>query len=299
MHKPEISVVLGTYNRLTFLKAAIESVRDNGIVVPYETIVIDGGSTDGSLQWLGEQKDIITVIHHNRGTFDGKPIVRRSWGYFMNLGFKCAQGKYILMISDDCLLVPGAAMNGLRHFEALHAAGRNVRAVAFYWRNWPEQKEYWVGLTLGSNMFVNHGMYLRRAVEEVGWIDEDRYQFYHADGDLCLKLWAQGYEVVDCPAAFVEHFTHANLPVRQSNLEQQRADWAAYLDRWTGLFYSPDEQNAGGWVYRAHEDAYRTAMRFPKMATPTFSIQHAFGSLKSGLGRLKRKARRLVDDLAA
>jgi len=298
MNTREISVVLGSYNRKWLLKLAIESVRENGITVPYEIIVVDGGSTDGSLQWLARQKDIITVIQHNRGTFRGKPIQRRSWGYFMNLGFKCAQGKYILMISDDCLLVPGAAMNGLQHAEALRAAGRNVGAVAFYWRNWPGQKDYCVGLTLGDKMFVNHGMYLRRALEHVGWIDEERYRFYHADGDLCLKLWAQGYEVVDCPEAFVEHFTHANSPVRQSNLEQQRVDWAAYLDRWTGIFYSPDEQSAGGWVYRAHEDAYRTAMRFPKMATPTFSVQHAFGSLKSGLGRLKRKARRLVDGFA-
>ena len=287
MNSPEISVVLGTYNRLSFLKAAVESIRDNGITVPYEIIVVDGGSTDGSLRWLSRQKDVITIIQHNRGTFRGRPIQRRSWGYFMNLGFKCAQGKYILMISDDCLLVPGAAMNGLRHAEALRSQGHSVGAVAFYWRNWPEQKEYWVGMTLGGKMFVNHGMYLRRAVEEVGWIDEEHYQFYHADGDLCLKLWQKGYEVLDCPDAFVEHCTHINTSARQSNAERQQADWATYLGKWAGVFYDTDEQNIGEWIYCAHEDPHQTVRRFPKKTVAVLHVRRKLRNIRSALGRLK------------
>ncbi|UCF03833.1 MAG: glycosyltransferase, partial [Deltaproteobacteria bacterium] len=64
--KTEVSVVLGSYNRKRFLKAAIQSIRNNEILVPYEIIVVDGGSTDGSLSWLSKQKDIITILQHNR-----------------------------------------------------------------------------------------------------------------------------------------------------------------------------------------------------------------------------------------
>src|SRR5262245_59024557 len=139
-----VSVVLGSYNRKEFLKTAIESIRRNGITVTYEIIVIDGGSTDGTLGWLARQKDVITITQHNRSRLEGTP--KRSWGYFMNLGFKCAEGQYIVMISDDSLLVPGAVMNGLQHCQSLRAQGRAIGAVAFYWRNWPEQHDYWVGL---------------------------------------------------------------------------------------------------------------------------------------------------------
>jgi glycosyltransferase involved in cell wall biosynthesis len=257
-----VSIVLGTYNRKEFLKEAIQSIRQNGITVPYEIIAVDGGSTDGSTEWLIAQPDIITIVQHNRSGSGNQVRKRKSWGYFMNLGFKCAEGEYIVMISDDSLLVPGAVMNGVRHCETLRQEGRNVGAVAFYWRNWPEQQEYWVGLTHGEKMFVNHGLYVRTALQEVAWIDEDRYQFYCADGDLCLKLWEQSYEVVDCPTSFVEHFSHANLVVRQSNLESERTDRTAYEERWRGIFFDPSKPNTRDWIYLAHEDTTRTAERF-------------------------------------
>jgi len=270
---PEISVVIGTYNRKSFLKAAIESVRSNNITVPYEIIVVDGGSTDGSIQWLARQKDIISIIQHNHGTYRGNPIPRRSWGYFMNLGFKCAQGKYILMISDDALIHPDAIMKGYQHAENLISQGHKVGAVAFYWRNWPDQDKYWAGLTLGDKMFVNHGLYLREAAEVVGWIDEEHYQFYHADGDICLKMWGRDYEVIDCPEAFVEHFTHANSRARKSNLKRQQEDWEMYLKRWTGIYYDLAKRNTGGWIYLEHTDSQNVASRFPKTEVMVFRIK--------------------------
>ena len=91
----QISVVIATYNRYHFLRHAIFSVRKELTCIPHEIIVIDGGSTDGTLKWLPFQKDIISIIQNNRGTWKGSHIERRSWGYFINLGFKCAQGKYL------------------------------------------------------------------------------------------------------------------------------------------------------------------------------------------------------------
>ncbi|MGD8432960.1 MAG: glycosyltransferase [Syntrophobacterales bacterium] len=275
-----ISVVLGSYNRRRFLKAAIQSIRDNGISVSYEIVVVDGGSTDGSLRWLSRQKDIITIVQHNQGSFRGKPIQRRSWGYFMNLAFKCAHGKFIVMISDDSLLIPGSIMNGLNYFEDLTAQGRTIGALAFYFRNWPEQRQYFVRTTIGDKISVNHGMFRRNALEDVGWIEEERYQFYHADSDLSLKLWQRGYEVVDCPRAFVEHFRHANSTVRKQNMQSQKSDWSAYVDRWAGVFGNPDKDNSGGWIYSDYQDLHKTVNKFPKISAYKMIIISTLLSLK-------------------
>lgn len=259
---PIISVVLGTYNRLWFLKQAIRSVRQEVARLPHEIIVIDGGSTDGTLKWLVKQKDIITVVQHNRGEWDGKALERRSWGYFMNLGFKCAQGKYICLLSDDCLVVPGAINNGYQLFEENLKSEEKVGAVAFYWRNWPEQRKYCVGLTLGNKMFVNHGMFLKKAVEDVGFIDENTFQFYHADGDLCLKLWQKGYACIESSHSYIEHHMHANESARVNNMSRQPEDWNHYLDKWRHIFYDENRNNIGGWIEKDYTDITLTASKF-------------------------------------
>ena len=52
MSAPDVSVVIGTYNRLRFLRATLESVREELAGVSHEIIVIDGGSDDGTIAWL-------------------------------------------------------------------------------------------------------------------------------------------------------------------------------------------------------------------------------------------------------
>lgn len=252
-----VSIVIGSYNRLTYLQATIDTLRAEIKNLSAEIIIVDGGSTDGTMEWLVEQKDIITILQHNRGEWLGKKLKRRSWGYFMNLGFKVAQGKYICMISDDCLVVPGAIRNGVKQFDKELKADDKVGAMAFYWRNWPEQKDYWVGLAWGGRLFVNHGLYLREAMEKVGFVDEDSFFFYHADGDLSLRIWDAGYSIVDSPDSFIEHFSDANTEVRATNMEQQQKDWNTYTARW-GYLKMPDKD----WVEKPFKDPKKTADRY-------------------------------------
>lgn len=245
----QVSVVLGTYNRLSFLKATIASVRASRIEVPYEIIVVDGGSTDGTIDWLTEQRDIIAIVQHNRETSKGQARRKRSWGYFMNLGFKCAEGRYVCLISDDSVVHPDTLANGVRHFERKLAEGRRIGAVAFYWRSWPEEQKYRICLTLGSKMMVNHGLFLREVVEKVGWIDDARYGFYCADGDLSLKIWEAGYEIDASEDALLEHYERADPAIRQQNLGGLDSDWKSYLERWTKVFYDPANPDIGVWIH--------------------------------------------------
>ena len=276
--KPIISIVLGTYNRLKFLKLFLNSLRKEMNSFPYETIIIDGGSTDGTIPWLAEQKDVILILQHNHGKWNGKKIERKPSGYFMNLGFKCAQGKYICMLSDDCLIVPGSIINGYKLFEQKLKDGIDVGAIAFYWRDYPDKIKYRVGQAQGNKMFVNHGMYLRKAVEEVGYIDEENYFFYHADTDLSLKIWQKGYVIIDSPNSYIEHHSHANISVRKSNREKAKMDWDNYLKKWDGVFYNEDGNYTSSWIEKDYQDKDLTVKNFPKPST-----QYIFNKRKNTL----------------
>ena len=52
----QISVVMGSKNRKNLLKATINSIRTNGFNGNIEIIVVDGGSTDGTCDWLAKQQ---------------------------------------------------------------------------------------------------------------------------------------------------------------------------------------------------------------------------------------------------
>ncbi|NJB69182.1 GT2 family glycosyltransferase [Desulfobaculum xiamenense] len=283
MTAPLISAVLGSYNRRRFLARTVESLRRELSGFAHEIIVVDGGSTDGALRWLTRQRDVLTIIQHNRGTWRGVQLPRRSWGYFMNLGFRCASGRHVLMVSDDCLLVPGGVPAALARFEALEAEGRRIGAMAFYWRDTFRRREYVVGLTFGRHIFVNHGLFQRDALADVGYCDEEHYAFYHADGDLCLRMRERGWEVTDAPDSYVEHFPHATREVRRDNLARAHADWDAYRTRWAHLL--ENDPFEGGALIKAFDDPHRTALRFPPYDVASLVLRRAASRMRKAFDR--------------
>ena len=289
--RPVVSVVLGTYNRLPFLQAAIAGIRSSEIDVPYEIIVVDGGSTDGTIDWLVRQRDIIAIVHHNREMIDDVMSRKRSWGYFINLGFRCAEGRYLCLLSDDAVVHPDTIANGVMQFDRELDAGRKPGAVAFYWRSWPEETQYRICRTLADHLMVNHGLFLREAVAEVGWIEEDLYSFYCADGDLSLKLWHAGYEVAGCESALVEHFESADIAIRQDNLATVQVDWQRYTAKWSGIYFDPEKPYAGQWITLIGVPGRDAARLFPESARQKRTEQRGRSRMTTAMRQLRRLLR--------
>lgn len=259
-----VSFMIPSYNRKRLLRLTVESVRSEQATIPpaSEVIVVDGGSSDGTLAWLSRQKDILTIIQHNRGRWRSKPVVSQPAGYYLNLPCRIAKGKYICVLSDDCLIVPGSVARAVRQFNELLAAGKRIGQMGFYWRDWPEVRKYRVYTTLGGMPMAHYALYLREAVADVGYFDEENYRFYCVDGDLSLRMWHKGWEVRYAEESYVEHFQHSNLRVRRANGDRFANDYEAYKRRWHGIYYHPEGGDRGSYREKEFVDPANTARRF-------------------------------------
>lgn len=57
-----VSIIIPTHNKIEFTKQCIESIRRNTQYLSYQIIVVDNCSSDGTVEWLNEQDDLIVVL---------------------------------------------------------------------------------------------------------------------------------------------------------------------------------------------------------------------------------------------
>jgi glycosyltransferase involved in cell wall biosynthesis len=88
----KISILTPVYNRKDFVKAAVESVLAQNHP-DYEHIVIDGGSTDGTLEILARYPHLKVVNEPDAGMYDA-----------INKGLTLASGEIIGFLNSDDLL---------------------------------------------------------------------------------------------------------------------------------------------------------------------------------------------------
>ena len=214
-----LSVVLGSKNRKNLLKATINSIRTNGFNGNVEIIVIDGGSTDGTCDWLAKQRDIFTMIQPNYKVTDsqGIRVLAHSWGEFMNIAFKYASAPYIVMVSDDLILEKGCLQKGYDEMERRRINGEKIGAGGFFFREFPRHNYYRVGLLPKGYVTLNHGFYVREALEAIGFLEEKDYNFYFADSDVVMRLNLQGWSTIALDNCFAEHLCHKPIFNKKKN----------------------------------------------------------------------------------
>jgi glycosyltransferase involved in cell wall biosynthesis len=98
MNKPLLSIVIANYNYGRFLEEAIQSVLSQSCN-DYELIIVDGGSTDNSVEIIKKYEDKIAwwVSEKDKGQSDA-----------FNKGFAQAKGKFGCWLNADDILMPNA-----------------------------------------------------------------------------------------------------------------------------------------------------------------------------------------------
>lgn len=89
-----VSVIIVNYNTLHVLRPCLDSIIEQTIGIDYEIIVVDNGSTDGSIETLSGNSRVILIP-------TGKNL---GFGKANNKGLEQAKGEYIFFLNSDTLL---------------------------------------------------------------------------------------------------------------------------------------------------------------------------------------------------
>lgn len=214
---PLVSVIVINYNGKEFLKDCLESIYGQ-TYHNFELIVVDNGSTDGSVQFIKE-KFPDTILIENKENL--------GFAVANNQGIEISRGKYVALLNNDTVvdrdwlknLVTAAesssentgmwagkilslenpniidSVGGLiiSNDGIAKGRGRLERDIGQYDR----EEEVFIPSACAA-------LYRKRMFDEVGLFDEDFFA-YCEDTDLGLRARLAGWKTISAPKAVVYH----------------------------------------------------------------------------------------------
>jgi glycosyltransferase involved in cell wall biosynthesis len=193
---PVISVIIPAYNAEKTIAQTIESVLNQSFV-DFELLVINDGSTDSTLDVLGQIKDsrIQVFSYGNAGVSAAR-----------NRGVSNSSGEFIAFLDADDLWTPDKLQEQLKALEDNKNAG-----LAYSWTDWIDESGQFLRpggyINKNGNVFAallhrdfvesgSNPLIRKQALSEVGGFDDSLAQA--EDWDMWLRLAAR-YEFVCVP----------------------------------------------------------------------------------------------------
>jgi GT2 family glycosyltransferase len=181
------SIVIPILNRVKYIANAIEKVQ-KGTFPNFEMIIVDNGSTDGTIDVvknIAAQDPRIRLLHGKGGSIASA----------LNEGIKAARGKYICQLDSDDEYAPDCLELMIGHLESHPTCGLAIS----YYRLMDEN-----GAIIEDVAPITHSGYSRNQIlrrdgagavrifpkvvlEEFGYYDEVHYGNFGEDYDMVLK----------------------------------------------------------------------------------------------------------------
>ena len=220
MPRPLVTVIVVNYQGREFLRPCLGSLAEQTLG-DHEAIVVDNGSTDGSLEMLGREFPSVRVI-----------AIGRNLGFApaVNRGAAAARGRYLALLNNDAWAAADWLECCVAALEAspdvgfcaskvvladapdrLDTAGDGFAAAGFgYKMGWLEPAERYDSERPVFGASAAAAVFRRTVFREAGGMDDD-YFIYSEDVDLSFRCQLLGYPCVYLPTAVVHHKVRATV----------------------------------------------------------------------------------------
>ncbi|MEH2250472.1 glycosyltransferase family 2 protein [Nostoc sp.] len=204
------SVVIPTYNRQPILEKCLCALEMQELSKPsavsgYEIVLVDDGSTDGTLDWLAEHKEEFRHVRWFQQDHAGPAAAR-------NLGVKQALGDTIIFIDSDLVVLDNFLQ---AHADALVQGQEKLRSDRFFtygavintcnFDN-PTAEPYKVTDFSAAFFATGNVAIPKHWLEKAGFFDTSFQLYGWEDLELGVRLKKLGLTLIKCPEAVGYHW---------------------------------------------------------------------------------------------
>lgn len=222
------SIVIVTYNSRRYLKSCIESIMKQDY--PFEIIIVDNCSTDGTIEFMRENFPSIKLIESKKN---------KGYGAGNNLGVKFAKGKYLVVVNPDTVVEGGWLRELIKplKYEMLVTTSKilmydgsmiNTCGIINHFTGLPFTKDLGAKANTSQKSEYLSGFsgccFAMRVKDfiELGGFDENFFM-YNDDTDLAWRLHLKGFKILFVPTSIVKHdYTLKVAPKKLYHLEKGR-----------------------------------------------------------------------------
>jgi glycosyltransferase involved in cell wall biosynthesis len=194
MSAPDVAVPIATYNRLPLLKNAVASAQRACGSLSHEVTVVDGGSDDGTREWLAEQSGL-HVIQQELPLTGAVIALNLGFAHAVNLGARFV----VVGMNDDSEFLHDSGVHEIERAVEILEGDEALGGVAFEMdtRRAGWVCEQWAGIPYGNTCLVRLevGMAIARAQgdpEGRAWWDRTHLT-YASDTEFGLWLHKLGW----------------------------------------------------------------------------------------------------------
>lgn len=219
----KVSIIIVNWNTKGFLVDCIDSIPSACGALPYEVIIVDNASIDGSSGFIKERYPCVKLIENQENLGFAKAC---------NQGAKISSGNYLFLLNPDTILYKEAVSRLVGFMEEEPLAGAvgpqllnregeledSVRRFPTMCRllvrdtilgKFIKVPRFQYSLSMDRASIVDQvsgaGLLVRRQLwERLGGMDERFFMFYE-DVDLCRRIKDMGYNAFYLPTAKVIH----------------------------------------------------------------------------------------------
>lgn len=180
----DLSIVIATLNRKNMLLSCIESIVQFTPGLSWELIVVDGGSTDGTVDTIGKDfAGTLSIIEQGKRLGAIKAY---------NAGFAIARGEFTVALNDDLLVQDHCLVNAVDLLREKSIFGQI--AIPFITPHIQKPKLDFVTAAGQRWLYANFGVTHTDLGKRLGWWG-NHYYHYAGDVELSMKIWNAGLQV--------------------------------------------------------------------------------------------------------